>query len=323
MVSSPNLPSRRLCTQRPPGRPNGLSVPALDETITERKGSCQTNFITAFSALWGASLEQPQRPLREFFQPPVAPTREVYTTHLLVNLLWFARNYYNLALLISCVVAICIPPYTLIVIVSCIMHIMKRYMFRKSLVTTFDTAMSTRQENGRSVIMMLLMLLQICCCIYTWSLTGLFSIVICVAAVATPIVLHAFFTPYTDEAFKLYYEVLRARDLPPPMPRSPTCLFCSVDPEFDAHANMDAFSMSPWHLSSERVNRRILSRSFPAPRRPLKESNLEAHCRMQSPELLDRLERNSVSGSVVAEKQLLFLRKALMDAPIPLRLYHL
>ncbi|RNF08380.1 hypothetical protein TraAM80_02840 [Trypanosoma rangeli] len=273
-------------------------MPALDETITERKGSSQTNFLTAFSALWGASLEQPQRPLWEFFQPLVVPTREVYTTHLLVNLLWFARNYYNLALLISCVLAIYMPPYTLIVIVSCIMHVMKRYTFRKSLVTAFDTATPTRQENGRSVIMMLLMLLQICCCIYTWSLTGLFSIVMCVVAVATPIVFHAFFTPYTDEAFKLYYEVLRARDLPPPMPRSPTCLFCSVDPEFDVRGNVDAFSVSSWHLSSEKVNRRILSRSFPAPRRPLKESNSDIHCQIQSSELIDRIGQNLMSGSV-------------------------
>ncbi|RNF26897.1 uncharacterized protein Tco025E_00860 [Trypanosoma conorhini] len=293
MVASPNFPGRRVGRQGTPRRPNGLSLQALDETIQERRGSCQTNVLTAFSALWGASLEQPQRPLREFLLPPAVPIREVYTTHLLVNLLWFARNYYNLALLISFVVSICIPSYTLIVIVSCMMQLTKRYMFRNTLVTASDTAKSTREERGRSGIMVLLTLLQICCCIYVWSLTGLFSIVMCIAAVATPIVAHAFLTPYTDEAFKLYYEVLRAKDLPPPMPRSPTCSFSSVDPAFDVLSNLEAFSMSPPHLSSERVVKRTLSRSLSAPRRSIREATSKLHWRMQSPEVFDRARRSA------------------------------
>ncbi|KAF8288207.1 putative PRA1 family protein [Trypanosoma cruzi] len=279
-----------------------LSVEESDEVLTERRCADGNNLLHVLSALWSVSLEQPQRTPKEFFLRPAVPIRDVYTTRLLVNLLWFSRNYHNMALLISLFVIFCAPPCALIVTVSCIMHITKRYTSRGTPSTVSDATKKTRRESGRSGIMVLLTLLQIGCCIYVWYLCGFFSVVMCIATVATPIVAHAFFTPYTDDAFELYCEFLRKRYLPAPRPCSPTRSFSSVDPTFEVLNRLGSVSMSPTRSNSGRGNRPFISpHSFTLPLCTHKKEKAEMHLRIKYLEPPECQGRYSPSSETLTE----------------------
>ncbi|EKF32655.1 hypothetical protein MOQ_003490 [Trypanosoma cruzi marinkellei] len=292
------------------------SVEASDEMLAERRCADGNNFLNVLSALWSVSLEQPQRTPKEFFLRPAVPIRDVYTTRLLVNLLWFARNYHNLALLISLVVIFCAPPCALIVTVSCIMHITKRYTSRGTSSTVSDATKKTRRESGRSGIMVLLTFLQIGCCIYVWYLCGFFSVIMCIATVATPIVAHAFFTPYTDDAFELYCEFLRKRYLPAPRPCSPTCSFSSVDPTFEVLNRMGSVSVSPTQSNGERVNRPFISpHSFTLPQCTYKKEKAEMQWRTKYLEPPECQGRYSPSSETLTENSS-FSKEEVLDACI-------
>ncbi|KEG15217.1 hypothetical protein DQ04_00141050 [Trypanosoma grayi] len=259
----------------------------MDDARVMRPQGEEAGLIRVLSTIWDASWEQPQRSPREFFIWPTFPIRYMYTTRLLVNLLWFSRNYLNLAFLISLLVVFFIPPCALVVAVSSSMHLMKRSapLLSNTPTTNIADDNTVKKGSGRSLMAACLTLLQVLCCIFVWYRCGLLSIVLSIIIVTMPVLSHAFFAPYTDEAFELYCSVLRQRELPVPTPRSPTLMFSAVDPRFTVLSKRESVVVSPQRRSTPRS---LISspRSLTPFRRPYKE---------EGPSLLSRMKKNGIS----------------------------
>lgn len=243
-------------------RPPKLSVPPLQEVQVEQNCRCKGNPILLFSILFEASFKQPQRSQREFFCRPVLPTRQTYLTRLLVNFLWFSRNYFNLALLIFFIFVFFYPLFLLIVAGSCAMHFMGPRTFEETSENCNSQYKKFLCITNRSLPEVLLVTLQLSCCILVCYVSGLFPVMACVFSIAVPVIAHAFFTPYTDEAFELYCGILQQKELPLPKLHSPTCAPSSADSLQETVLEGRCFSLSPHSSKSENKCTPVSRHSF-------------------------------------------------------------
>ncbi|KAH9578179.1 Prenylated rab acceptor PRA1 [Trypanosoma melophagium] len=248
-----------------------------------RLNGTERSMILVLSILWDASLGQPQRPASEFFLKPSLPIRYVYMTRILVNLLWFSRNYFNWTLLISIVLIFFIPHSALILIMSVSMHLIKRRSLSRNVKSNTDKNTRVSKGNELSITIILLMILQLSACVVVCYMCGIFPLIGYIIIVVVPVILHALFTPYTDDAFELYRTVLRDRDVHVPMPRSPTRHFDVVDPTFEALVKGDTSTLTPKvrGYSGESEYTLASQRSFPAPRQSVKEDAVSVVRRMR------------------------------------------
>ncbi|CBH16028.1 hypothetical protein, conserved [Trypanosoma brucei gambiense DAL972] len=221
----------------------------LDATSDEdenhfRRGN--GSLVLQLSVLCDASFDQPQRPFGEFFCRPSMPTRETCTTTLLVNLLWFARNYYNLVLLASMGVMLFAPPFALAVLSVSITYILRSRNGKSGApCTSPQNDMLQKKKKGNHPTVMLFGLIRFLVFIGTCYVCGFLFITVCFVGVVALCLFHAMFTPYTDKAFELYSDVLCCRRLPLRLPCSPTRQFTCVDPSFDALSRQGSTVMSP------------------------------------------------------------------------------
>jgi hypothetical protein len=130
---------------------------------------------------------QPTRPWSQVFVVrPSLPIRENWKYRLLVNLVWFARNYLNFVLLLVFAVAWWFPGFLLTVGSTMFIH-----------------SETSRHNPAVRRTMRLLVLLSLTFNTYRYGFWPgfLFSM-----GVSTLIMLHAVFTPYTDERVARYHE---------------------------------------------------------------------------------------------------------------------
>ena len=69
--------------------------------------------LSMVAAVIDVARARPARPLKEFFQRPQMPIREMYLYRFLVNLTWYARNYMNIVLIYIFVSALFYPLFLL------------------------------------------------------------------------------------------------------------------------------------------------------------------------------------------------------------------
>ncbi|ORC90316.1 uncharacterized protein TM35_000081140 [Trypanosoma theileri] len=251
-----------------------MSTDSQDGRLTPlRANGSESGMILVLSILWDASLGQQQRPSSEFFVRPSLPIRYMYMTRILVNLLWFSRNYFNWTLLISIVLVFFIPHSALILIISVSMHLIKRGTFFRNVKNGTDNNTGVKMGNDRSIAIILLMILQFSSCIVVCYVCGILPVIGYAIVVVLPVIAHALFTPYTDDAFELYRTVLRNRDVYVPMPRSPTRNFAVMDPTFEALGRRDSPPTSPGNRGFNGNSQYKLSpqRSLPALRQTVKD----------------------------------------------------
>lgn len=136
------------------------------------------------SVVLDAARTRAARPLSEFFQRPQLPIREVYMYRFLVNMVWYARNYLNIVFIVTFVAA-CFYPW-----------------FFLTLFTTLQVQLwhSSKYVN-------LWKLLQLATCYYIYSIYGILPGAVTTICAMGLIAAHATFTPYTDEASRLYDEL--------------------------------------------------------------------------------------------------------------------
>eukprot|EP00758_Cryptobia_borreli_P002428 Tbor_TRINITY_DN3022_c0_g2::TRINITY_DN3022_c0_g2_i1::g.17440::m.17440 len=81
--------------------------------------------LAVLATIFEAVKTRPARPLREFFQAPQAPIREMYMYRFMVNLMWYARNYTNMALAWSMIVCMFAPIFSFNFIAAVALHFWK------------------------------------------------------------------------------------------------------------------------------------------------------------------------------------------------------
>lgn len=209
-------------------KPPKLRLSPLRGAGAEPGRSFDGNCVLLLSVLWEAAFEQPQRLPREFFLQPTVPFRPECLTRLLVNLLWFSRNYFNMALLVLIVFTLLNPLYAFIVAGSGAIHFMKRRFPRRTPTNTGEVPhrAPVLEKRRWTIVEVLLVCLHVVCCVLVGYARGVLPLIVLVLTITVPIIAHAFFTPYTDEAFELYCALLRRNGLPLPRPHSPTRGFC-------------------------------------------------------------------------------------------------
>lgn len=163
-----------------------------------------------------ATSEQP-RPLREFFRRPYLPIREMYLTRVVINLVYFARNYLNVILVCIAACAFVYPSMVLVLVSSGAIHVAKR------------SAASQKAVSALQVV-------QFSMCVVVLQQCGLLAVLLVNAIPMMMVASHAAFTPYTDEAMAHYENVMKTKGFSAPAPRSPTKGYEAVDKMFAAAA---------------------------------------------------------------------------------------
>jgi hypothetical protein len=135
---------------------------------------------------------QPTRPWSEVFARPSLPIRENWKYRMVVNLVWFARNYLNIV--VTCVLAVSywFPGFFFTILCTLYMH-----------------SETCKKRPTRRLLMQLVQLGSLGLNNYLYGWLSGFLFTVCVAAA---ILLHAVFTPYTDERVKRYMECTRLQD---------------------------------------------------------------------------------------------------------------
>ncbi|KAG8347702.1 hypothetical protein ERJ75_000039100 [Trypanosoma vivax] len=189
--------------------------------------------VELLRTLTEASRHQPQRPIHELFRAPAWPTWGTYKTLILVNMLWFSRNYYNIAFVISLMLSFVSPPIILLLIAGASTFIegANTKSSQPSAGKPGDDTRSTGTSQGG--FMRLLTFIRLLLFVEACYLCGFLSFIVHTLLIAGPIFLHALVTPYTDEAYDLYYKMLHDHNLLVPLPCSPTRQFSCVDPSFE------------------------------------------------------------------------------------------
>ena len=145
-----------------------------------------------------SNLDSVCRPRYEFFRRPSLPTSGQFTYRLLINILYFLKNY---TILLFCIAAILctIAPIGLVSLgIIFYLHSSRgkewRHILRISQVTLLSYLIS---KHGVKTVLILNSL----CCLLIGA--------------------HAMFTPYTDEASLLYDKLAAKVNGPIPTPRTP------------------------------------------------------------------------------------------------------
>ena len=150
--------------------------------------------LFAVAAIIDASTSRAPRPLSELFQRPRSPIREIYLHQLFINLVWFARNYLSFIMAFA-VVASAFYPWFLL-----------------SLWCALATHWSLSRKSRR-----LWKLGQVVASAWIVRQYGAMPPMLTAVVAMFPICTHALFTPYSDEASKLFEQVTHgAFGLPEP-----------------------------------------------------------------------------------------------------------
>lgn len=172
-----------------------------------------------FTLLCAVAAQQSVRPLSDFIKVPSIPTYEAYVLRLWVNFLYYARNYVNL--LMSLLLLWCL-----------------RY---PQLLSLLGLAVATHKLSGQQAIKArsgllsvgdALRLTQLVACALSLYHVGLGMGFLFATSLSLPVVGHALFTPYSDNAYTAYQRALEAQGYKPIAPRSPTNWLDKMDDMF-------------------------------------------------------------------------------------------
>jgi hypothetical protein len=134
-----------------------------------------------------AARTRPQRPLKEFFQRPRVPIRSMYLYRLLVNMVWFARNYLNYVIVMVTIFSIWRPWFFICLVTSSLVHL-------------------HHQDEGKSRVFKLLSILG---CAWNYYQYGVLVPALLALFVVGGLVTHALLMPYTDEASELFEKLTK------------------------------------------------------------------------------------------------------------------
>ena len=137
--------------------------------------------LKLLNTICDGALAQDSRPLREFFVRPALPIRENYLYRLQLNILWFARNYLNIIIFFVTIASYWYPLF----FVCC------------------GAALKVHLSQGvQNLLWNVIQLVTCIACIISYGIwPGLYLTLF----IASIILCHAQFTPYTDQAF-IYYQ---------------------------------------------------------------------------------------------------------------------
>jgi len=201
-----------------------------------------------------AAVTREPRPLQEFFKWPALPIREVYITRMLINAVWFARNYMNVFLMCVLFAAVWYPFLILLLVLAVLVHWSKRLEQRRVaagesgqtvIVPTPNGPRANAPATGTSTsstpaaLPRILKILQFFACGGVLYAYGVFFMIVGCLVPTVAIAAHMVLTPYTDEASQAYEDALRGRGLQPPAPRSPTIDFAKKDKMFTGVLALD------------------------------------------------------------------------------------
>ena len=216
----------------PHGGPNASSAPVAARHPTDRLYSGNaahgatralgassplpdvTDMRTILAAVDLARLS-PARPYASLFVRPRIPIRENYMHRLLVNVVWNARNYTSLVLVITMLCALVYPFFFLVVIPAALLQ---------------RDGVAPVSRVGFGIAQAVFVLLN------AWSYglwPGFGTSLLCAVVTTT----HAVLTPYTDEAYAYFDSQMRTAGIVLPPPRTPVVTYVgNDDPAFPSPA---------------------------------------------------------------------------------------
>lgn len=182
-----------------------------------------------------ATSEQP-RTLKEFVRWPRLPIREMYLTRVVINLVYFARNYLNFVLLFVAASAFIFPMVLLVLGAAIVLHVVKKKYSASPPTNAGSVAHpSVAVAAGPvppHVIQAGTKVLQIVLCLFVTQQYGFFTLVFVCLLPMLIVAAHAALTPYTDDAMEHYESVMASKGFRAPAPRSPTKSYDNVDKMF-------------------------------------------------------------------------------------------
>nr|CCC94020.1 conserved hypothetical protein [Trypanosoma congolense IL3000] len=245
----------------------------LSQSLTEHERDANNlswrskgSIVLQLSLLFDVSFDQPQRPLREFFRRPVMPTRGTCTVALLVNLLWFSRNYYNMAFLALLVVTVFVPAFGFLIVMvvgACLFRSRDR-SDRTLEKATGKAPMDRTLGKKRRFATRLASVVKLSALLGVCYLCGFLFVTVFIFGVVVACLLHALFTPYTDSAFELYRDLVLRRQLPLQLPRSPTRHFsCVRSTSFEECNKRNGVVPASLSGDNDMRSEKMLSRTLP------------------------------------------------------------
>lgn len=192
-----------------------------------------------------ATSEKP-RSLKEFLRRPRLPIREMYLTRVVINLVYFARNYLNFVLLFVAASAFVYPMVLLVLASAVALHVVKRKVAEDGTATAPPTTISISPSDTADIGVIAApphrpfsrvcqigaKVFQIAACLLVTQQYGFFTLLFVNATPMLVVAAHAALTPYTDDAMEHYESVMVAKGFHAPAPRSPTKDFENVDKMF-------------------------------------------------------------------------------------------
>ena len=155
--------------------------------------------------------------MRVFLRRPRLPIREMYLTRVVINLVYFARNYLNVVLLLISVSAFMYPLVLVVLLSAGGLHL------------------ASKRSGGAQLspaVVSATRVLQLVMCCYVAYVYGFFRLLAVNAIPMMLVAAHAALTPYTDDAMAHYEAVMAGKGFAAPAPRSPTKGYDNVDKMF-------------------------------------------------------------------------------------------
>lgn len=199
------------------------------------------------ATMWHVAFAQPHRPLLETLRTPRWPSRDTCLLRIFVNLFYFTRNYINFVVVMFLVHCLLAPPYAVAFALACALNVVRNccgptaaggvVVDRVGATTTPSVVTATSIATRPPRLLQVLALAQAVVCAGVVYWVGLPVVLLFLASIVVPVVLHAALTPYTRAAVDNYIVLTGRRRrgsvvAPPPPPRSPTLVLDAVHPTF-------------------------------------------------------------------------------------------
>jgi hypothetical protein len=181
-----------------------------------------------------ATSEQP-RSLKEFVRWPRLPIREMYLARVVINLVYFARNYLNFVLLFVAASAFMFPMVLLVLGAAVVLHVVKKQcssIAAPSAAANSEAAAIPQRTVPLHIIQAGAKALQVAMCLLVTQQYGFFTLVFVSLLPMLIVAAHAALTPYTDDAMEHYESVMASKGFRAPAPRSPTKSYDNIDKMF-------------------------------------------------------------------------------------------
>lgn len=266
-----------------------------------------------------ATSEQP-RSLKDFVRWPRLPIREMYLTRVVINLVYFARNYLNFVLLFVAASAFIFPLVLLVLGAAIVLHMVKRTNVATAAAAvaeggdapTNEAVAKTENRISPQALQVGAKLLQVAACLLVTHQYGFFTLVSVSLFPMLIVAAHAALTPYTDDAMEHYESVMASRGFHAPAPRSPTKSYENVDKMFQGAIVRPGIADEAQGAASTST---LPSAPQLSPRRAAKKLTPQHSTVLPAAPTMDEQQLSATSFTPTKPKRLLNLPEGVSDAP--------